>query len=206
MKQAINNFAKVIGIICIIALITITIIGAVNEPVGDYESLDFFQKGIVLAKQNLDKILSTLGTTASAVCCVLFSTANKTLKLTSEQSELLGGNVQSIGDAICNISKKQGDSDEKTEELQDTIKSIGSLLADLIIASDAPKNLRESANNLKSTLTTIEKLPKELDIEAVANAVVDKLANSKGTHEEKETPVVGENTPSNENDTPVYFG
>lgn len=206
MKQAINNFAKVIGIICVIALLTVTIIGAVDMPEKDYEELNGFEKAIVMAKANLDKLLSALGVTASSVCCILFSTANKTLKLTSEQSELLGGNVQSIGDAICNISKKQGDSDEKTEELNDTIKSIGSLLADLIIASDAPKNLRESANNLKSTLTTVEKLPKELDIEAVANAVVDKLANSKETHEEKETPVVGENTPSNENDTPVYFG
>lgn len=171
-KSALNTFCNILAAVCVILLVAVLLIGAVDMPVAaEGETLTKAQEFLVLIKTKTTEFMSALGITSSAAVLWL-STAIK--KTTAASGAQLSAEVMSKLDAIeakmQEIEAIEGSIDEKNQASSEAM----SALLKTFILSELPASVREDLVVAQDKLKPYVKGEKSFK-EAVAKKEVNTL-------------------------------
>lgn len=183
------KLTKIIGIVALVLLVLFVAVSLFETPdYYDPDKLSKAEKVIVWVKINLEKLLGGLGVTAGAVELFLLGFVKRGWDVSS----------QAVAETASTASETKTSVDAMTAQIEllkeQNAKNNTLLLAiaEVFEMSELPASAREKLYIALNSGNEIKAKAQEIDIEAIAKAVTDKLGAVKQIDEPKENAVEAE--------------
>lgn len=184
-KSTLNTFCNILAAVCVVLLVAVLVIGAVDMPVAaEGETLTKAQEFLVLIKTKTNEFMSALGITSSAAVLWLSTAIKKTTAASGAQlSAEVMAKLNAIEAKMQEIETIEGSIDEKNQASSEAMSALlktfilselpASVREDLIVAQD---KLRPYVKGEKSFKEAVAK--KEVDTLEIATKVLDAITET----------------------------
>ena len=184
-KSALNTFCNILAAVCIVLLVAILLIGAVDMPVAaEGETLTKAQEFLVTIKTKTTEFMSALGITSSAAVLWLSTAIKKTTAASGAQlSAEVMEKLNAIEAKMQEIEAIEGSIDEKNQASSEAMSALlktfilselpASVREDLVVAQDKLKPYVKGEKSYKEAVAK-----KEVDTLEIATKVLDAITET----------------------------